>query len=156
MSHRDLTSRIVEAFAADAAKEPTITLRAGDAIDDYFEPQPFSPTEDRVSDAYLERHPCGVPHLDAASWRHYLPHLMEYALRHLERGSNVVDALLESLRPPDREPPRLGSLSPLQEYVVVAFLDVLAFSDESAHRELACLLLEEWWAPGALYRRVEE
>ena len=70
----------------------------------------------------------------------------------MRHSNNVTDALLSSLRPPDREPPRLASLSPEQEVLVTRFLDILAFSEESAHQELACQLLEEWWAPGALYR----
>jgi len=64
----------------------------------------------------------------------------------------VIDAFLTSLRPPDREPARLASLSVEQEAVVSAFLDVMAFHDTSVHQELARTALEEWWAPGALYR----
>ena len=59
---------------------------------------------------------------------------------------------LNNLRPPDRTPPRLASLSPEQENVVTAFLDLLAFSESSAHKDFACQILEEWWVPGALYR----
>jgi hypothetical protein len=65
----------------------------------------------------------------------------------------VTDALLWSLRPPDREPPRLGSLSAEQEAVVVAALDVLAFDPRSACQDLAMQVLEEYWVPGAFYRR---
>jgi hypothetical protein len=64
----------------------------------------------------------------------------------------VIDAFLSSLRPPDRQPPRLASLSVEQESVVSAFLDIMAFDDVSVHQELARTALEEWWAPGALYR----
>ena len=64
----------------------------------------------------------------------------------------LIEGLLWSLRPPDRDPPRLGSLSSEQEQVVVAFLDVLAFDDRSAYRDLAMQVLEECWVPGALYR----
>ncbi len=65
----------------------------------------------------------------------------------------VAEALLWSLRPPDREPPRLGSLSAEQEAVVVAVLDVLAFDERSLDRDLAMQVLEEYWIPGALYRK---
>jgi hypothetical protein len=68
------------------------------------------------------------------------------------RRLTKISTLLNSLRPPDREPPRLASLSPEQMAVVTGVLDLLAFSDESAYRDLACQVLEEWWAPGALYR----
>jgi hypothetical protein len=64
----------------------------------------------------------------------------------------VIDAFLSSLRPPDREPPRLASLSTEQEVVVAAFLDIMAFDDTSVHQDHARTALEEWWAPGALYR----
>jgi hypothetical protein len=64
----------------------------------------------------------------------------------------VTEGLLGSLRPPDREPPRLGSLSGEQEAVVVAVLDLLAFDERSGCRELAMQVLEEYWVPNALYR----
>ena len=65
----------------------------------------------------------------------------------------VIDGLLASLRPPDREPPRLASLSAEQEAVVVAVLDVLAFDERSLHRDLAMQVLEEYWVPNSLYRK---
>jgi hypothetical protein len=34
-----------------------------------------------------------------------------------------------------------------------ATLDGLAFDEQSAHQDLASQALEEWWAPGAIYRR---
>ena len=150
--HSELVSEAFAAFAAEVAAMPSLSLRAGNALDEYNEPPPFDASLDSISDAYLERFPWGIGFLDAASWRHVLPFLIEYALRNVERGSNVTDALLSSLRPPDREPPRLASLSVEQELVVTRFLDVLAFSKGSLHQELACQVLEEWWAPGALYR----
>ena len=89
------------------------------------------------------------------SWRHYLPALIDYALRHVDvPGAMVIEALLGGLRPPDREPPRLASLTKEQEAVVIAVLDVLAFDERSAHRPLAMQVLEEDWAPAALYRRL--
>jgi hypothetical protein len=53
----------------------------------------------------------------------------------------------------DRAPPRVGSLSAEQEAVVVALLDARGFDERSAHRDLALRVLEEYWVPGALYRR---
>jgi hypothetical protein len=150
-----LAARARAAFASDAASAPPVTLRGGDALDSYATAPPFEAEVDVPGDTYLERYaPCGLAHLDAASLRHYLPRLIDYALAHLDDpGSGVTDALLWSLRPPDREPPRLGSLSAEQEAVVVALLDVLAFDPRSVCPDLAMQALEEYWAPGALYRR---
>jgi hypothetical protein len=65
----------------------------------------------------------------------------------------VVDALLSSLRPPDRTPPRLASLTEEQEVVLREFLESLAFAGESnPYQDLAMQVLEEWWLPNALYR----
>ena len=152
MSHKALLKEIREAFATEAKITPSITLRGGNAIDEYNSPPPFEREVDAITDEYLETYPWGVSYLDAVSWRHYLPSMFEYALRNIDKGSLVIEALLSSLRPPDREPPRLASLSPVQEALVTQFLDVLAFSKGSANQELACQVLEEWWVPGALYR----
>ena len=143
---------VIDAFAAEANTTPAISLRAGNAMDDYDQPLPFDEEIDRVTDEYLNHYSSGIRYLDPVSFRHYLPHLIEYALRHLQQGSNVGDSLIDNLRPPDHEPPRLASLSEEQEAVVVRFLDALAFSEASAHKEAALQALEEWWAPGALYR----
>lgn len=152
MAYLELLERIESAFATDLRDHPIVSLRGGDALDDYKSPPAFEPQRDKVSDEYLQTFPWGVGYLDAPSWRHYLPSLMAYALRHLEQSSLVVDALLSSLRPPDREPPRLASLTAEQELMVTCFLDVLAFSPESVHQDMACQVIEEWWGPGALYR----
>ncbi len=141
------------AFAKDVASSPRITLRGGDALDGYEDPSPCDPALDEMTDTYLERYSGGLTFLDAASWRHYLPHLIEYAVRHFGRFTDVCDALLNNLRPPDREPPRLASLTPDQERVVTAFLELQAFSESSAHQDFACQVLEEWWIPGAQYRK---
>ncbi len=129
-----------------------MTLAQADAIDSYGD---VTRTENAqlTSDDYLARFHSGVPHLDAASWRHYLPQLADLALRRLDRGDMVVSALIQSLRPPDREPARLGSLSPHQESVVREVLEALAFEPRSQWQADACQALEEWWVPGALYRR---
>lgn len=147
-----LPRRAFEAFSEDIRARPALTLRGGNALDEYRQPEDFDPVIDAVSDSYFERHWWGVAHLDPASWRHYLPHLIEYALRLKRKHSMVIEALLASLRPPDREPARLASLTAEQDAVVADFLDVMAFDDRSVHQALARTALEEWWAPGALYR----
>ncbi|WP_147411190.1 DUF6714 family protein [Pseudomonas cavernicola] len=152
MNYPTLVSEVFSAFSVESAAVPSVTLRAGNALDDYSEPTNFDPCADVISDAYLEQYHWGIGYLDPASWRHYLPHLIEYAVRHVQVGSGVIDSLLNSLRPPDRDPPRLASLSAQQEAAVTRFLDFLAFSPESAQIGLACQVLEEWWVPGALYR----
>jgi hypothetical protein len=155
--HADIIQRAFEVFQADAAAAPPMTLRGGCAADEYAEPQAFDPALDEPTDAYLERYAFwGLAYLDAASWRHYLPRLIDYALRHIDSnapGTMAIDGLLCSLRPPDRQPPRLGSLSAEQEAVIVAFLDALAFDENSAHQGLAMQVLEEYWLPDALYRQ---
>jgi hypothetical protein len=70
----------------------------------------------------------------------------------LESHSLVVEALIASLRPPDRDPPRLGSLDSVQAGVVRELLEVLAYSPKSVYQAQACQALEEWWIEGALYR----
>ena len=147
-----LSARAFEVFAGELRAPPPVSLRGGNSLDEYEYPGPFDAEVDAVSDDYLERYWWGIAHLDAQSWRYYLPHLLEYSLRHRREHTMVTEAFLSSLRPPDREPPRLSSLSRDQESVVSAFLDVMAFDDASAHQELARTALEEWWAPGALYR----
>jgi hypothetical protein len=148
----DLVKAATLAFKAESAEPPSTSLRGGGALDDYKAPPAFDAQVDKATDAYLERYIWGLGYLDPRSWRHNVPILIEYSVRHAEEGSNVGDALLNSLRPPDRDPPRLASLSAEQEFVVVKLLDYLAFSGISRHQEFACQLLEEWWAPGALYR----
>ena len=148
----ELSAVAADAFVADSNAIPTLTLRGGNALDDRAKPPPFDEVIDRLTDEYVERFHWGIPHLDAASWRHVLPFLLAYALRNLEQASIVVDALLSSLRPPDRQPPRLASLSLEQEIIIGQVLDVLCFSPESAYHALACQTTEEWWEPNAMYR----
>ena len=110
---------------------------------------------DKPTDAYLERYTFwGQTFLDAASWRHYLPRWIDYAVRHASnRTTMVADGLLASLRPPDREPPRLASLSAEQEAVVVALLHHAASGSDAVYdAALARQVLEEWWMPNAWYR----
>jgi hypothetical protein len=94
----------------------------------------------------------GIPHLDPASWRHYLPALGALALDSLLSGSSAVSGLIQSLRPPDRDPPRLASLDKVQEAVIRELLEALAFSSESIWQAQACQALEEWWIENSLYR----
>ena len=93
-----------------------------------------------------------LPFLDAKSWKHYLALLLAVAVSNAEAAPNAVDGLLSSLRPPDRRPPRLASLSAEQEQVLVAVLEFLAFSENSSHSDAACTALEEWWGESPLYR----
>ena len=150
MSHTDLIADAFAAFSAEGSAFPAMTLRGGDALDLDKPAPPFDVLVDAISDDYLEAHPWGSGWLDATSWRHYLPFMMEYALRHITESSDVTDALLTSFRPPDRDPPRLGSLTKAQETVVLRFLDVLAHSEESGSMDLAALVMSEWWTPGAI------
>lgn len=151
----DLAARAFAAFAEDAAASPPLTLRGGADIDGYDNASPYDATLDQLTDDYLTRFAYwSLPHLDASSWRHYLPYLIDYALRHAgEPGDMVVEGLLSSLRPPDREPPRLASLSPEQEAVVTELLERLAFGPGSAHAAFATQVLGEYWVPNALYRK---
>jgi hypothetical protein len=149
---RDLVREAALAFV-EAAVAPPMSLRGGNAVDSYAAAPAFDSELDDPTDSYLESHYWGLAYLDPVSWRHYIPRLIEYALKHKgNSGTMVVDAFLASLRPPDREPPRFADLSAEQENVLVALLDVLAFDDDSVWSNGAALVLEEYWAPGALYR----
>ena len=156
MPHTDLIADIFAAFSAEGTAFPAMTLRGGDALDLDKPAPPFDVLVDAISDDYLEAHPWGSGYLDAASWRHYLPFMMEYALRHLTEASDVTDALLTSLRPPDRNPPRLATLTKAQETAVLRFLDVMAYNADSASMDLAAVVLSEWWTPGAIPKDLDE
>jgi hypothetical protein len=153
---KEIISRAYEVFRGEIDTVPPITLRGGAALDGYEEPPPFVHGIEEPTDDYLEKYAfAGLSFLDALSWRHYLPRLIDYALRHIhinDPGTMAIDGLLWSLRPPDRTPPRLGSLTPEQEAVVIAFLDELAFSDDSLYNDFTIQVLEEYWVPNALYR----
>ena len=71
-------------------------------------------------------------------------------------SGDVTDALLTSLRPPERTPPRLGSLAKAQETAVLRFLDVMAYSEDSASMDLAAVVLSEWWTPGAIPKDLDD
>lgn len=154
MSSASIVGRAFDVFRADAEASPPLTLRGGNALDGYSQPAPFDPAEDEPTDAYLEGFAFwGLGYLDARSWRHYLPRLIDYAFRCPTDPAMVTEALVRSLRPPDRYPPRLASLSADQEDVVRAFLEHAAFTDALPHVQTdAQQALEEWWLPHARCR----
>jgi hypothetical protein len=149
MSPAQLVRRALEVFEIDARVPPPLTLRGGCDLDDYLSPSGFDQVLDEPTDEYLQRHAFwGLGYLDASSWRHYLPRLMEYAVGQPDDPAMVIEALVRSLRPPDRYPPRLGSLNGDQEDVVRRFLECLAFDETYATaRDEARQALEEWWWP---------
>ena len=145
----DIVRIAFEIFTPDLEAPPPLTLRGGNAVDSYDRPEPFDPAHDQPTDEYLEGFTFwGLGYLDASSWRHYLPRLIDYTLRRPDNPAMVADALVQSLRPPDRYPPRLASLSPRQEAVVTAFLEHVALGDAASDvRDAAQQALEEWWLP---------
>ena len=154
MSTTPVVSRAFEVFRTDVAVPPPLTLRGGNAVDSYNQPMPFDPAEDEPTDAYLEGFAFwGLGYLDARSWRHYLPRLIDYAFRRPNDPAMVTEALVRSLRPPDRYPPRLATLSADQEDVVRSFLEQAALGDAIPHVQAeAQQALEEWWLPNARCR----
>ena len=153
----ELRRRIWGAFETERNPAPPMSLRAADAEDSYAEAPKYDSAEDGPTDEYLERYALhGLPYLDSGSWRFYLPLLMDYAVRHIgstSAGAMAIEGLLWSLRPPDREPPRLSSLTPAQEAVVTDCLRELALADDSRFSEAALQVLEEWWLKPSLYRK---
>ena len=149
-------ARANDVFRSDLDAIPAMTLRGGSAVSGYDAPPPYDPDIDAPTDSYLETYAFdGVGFLDASSWRHYLPRLIDYALRNIASnapGTMAIDGLLWALRPPDRDPPRLASLTAEQEAVIVAVLDELAFAPDSVYQADAMQVLQEWWIPNALYR----
>jgi hypothetical protein len=154
MTGDEIVRRAFEAFGGDTRAVPPVTLRGGNAIDGYDEAEPFDPARDEPTDAYIEGFAFwGLIYLDAQSWRHYLPRLISYAFRRPDDPAMAVEALIRSLRPPDRYPPRLTTLTAEQEAVVLAFLETLALDDGTGHgQDEAQQALEEWWLPGARHR----
>ena len=151
-----LAARAYDVFREDAERVPSITLRGGNALDSYDDPPPYDATIDEPTDAYLEQYAYhGMVFVDPPSWRHYLPRLIDYALRNIASnapGTMAIDAIFWALRAPDRDPPRLASLNSEQEKVIVEFLDEMAFADDSVYKDDAMEVIQEWWMPGALYR----
>jgi hypothetical protein len=154
MGMEEIVRRAFEVFRTDLASPPPLTLRGGNAVDGYTQPVPFDPAEDEPTDTYIEGFAFwGIGYLDARSWRHYLPRLIDYAVRHPDDPAMVAEALVRSLRPPDRYPPRLATLTSGQEDVVQSFLEQVALADVIPHlRAEAQQALEEWWLPDARCR----
>jgi uncharacterized protein DUF6714 len=154
MTPDEIVRQAFEAFREDTQAVPPLTLRGGNAVDGYDIAEPFDPACDEPTDAYIEGFTFwGLGYLDARSWRHYLPRLISYAFRRPDDPAMAVEALIRSLRPPDRYPPRLATLTAGQEAVVLAFLETLALGDSTGHgQEDAQQALEEWWLPGARHR----
>ncbi len=155
--HDTIVQQAYDVFRTDIATPPVTTLRNGNDLYTYESPMLYDPVADAPTDAYIEKYaPDAVFFLDPASWRHYIPPLIAYTLRHLpdpDSASTAADCFLATLRPPDSEPPRLRSLTPAQEAVIVAFLEALAFNDDMhKHEDDALIILEEWWLPNARYR----
>ena len=136
---------------------PPLSLRGGNALDDGLDVPAYDAQVDAPTAQYFEANHCGISYLDPISWRYYLPLFQAYALQNIRNPNSLaIESFLSSLRPPDRDPPRLESLSPDQKAAVVAFLDRLAFDEQSAWKSQAITALEEYWAPGALYRSAHE
>ncbi|PYR31658.1 MAG: hypothetical protein DMF90_25200 [Acidobacteria bacterium] len=154
MNTASIGTQAFEAFRADATAPPALTLRGANALDGYDRPTPFDPAADEPTDAYLEGFAFwGITYLDARSWRHYLPRLIDYSFRRQNDPAMVTEALVRSLRPPDRYPPRLGALNAEQEGVVRSFLEQVALGDAFPHLQTeAQQALEEWWLPNARSR----
>jgi hypothetical protein len=154
MEHTEYLRRVRLAFRVDLSAAPPLTLRGANAVDGYDEPEPYDQQLDAPTDEYLERFTFwAMPYLDAQSWRHYLPRLIEYALGHAADPHMVAEALVRSLRPPDRLSPRLATLDRRQEAVIVDLLKLIAVDDRPhGARDDALAALEEWWLPGARAR----
>jgi hypothetical protein len=157
MTRDTIAARAFDAFRRDAQPPPPLTLRGAYAVDGYDRGEPFDPSQDEPTDAYLETFAFwGLAYLDAQSWRHYLPRLIDYTLRRPDDPAMVVEALVRSLRPPDRYPPRLASLSADQESVVTALLQHVArHGDHGELAEEAQQALAEWWGPSPRSRPTE-
>lgn len=155
----DLIELVNKVFDDTTVNTPPMTLRGGSAVDSYDLPTEYNAHLDQPTDEYLQQFAYwGLPHLDPASWHYYLPFLIIYALRNATKDAPVesglaIEATLFSLRPPDREPSRFSLLTPEQEEVIVQFLDILAFDDDSDYQDYGMQVLEEYWIPGAIYRK---
>jgi hypothetical protein len=152
MDERELSERIRKVFNPSQCNPP-MSLRSGNSVDSCGEPLEWDLSDEAVDDAYLESYHWGLYHLDPESWRFYLPYFIDYALRHRGYGgSAATSTLLQNLRPPDRIPPRLASLSSGQEQLIIEFLEFLAYGEDSDCQDEALQVLEEYWMPDSLYR----
>jgi hypothetical protein len=132
-----------------------MTLKEGDDMDSYRTPSPEADAirDDwrRVSDSYLEQYHCGMTYVDQQSWLFYLPAFLSYSLRHPDTSALPLDACLNTLRPPDREPSRFKMLNDVQREIVRTVLDYLAFYERAVVQDSARLVLEEYWIENPLY-----
>lgn len=144
---------IKDAFANAGIEPPPLTLRGGDAIDGYDSPPPFDANTDQATGSYIEQYANGLTHLDTVAWLYYLPRFLALALDKVAEPSHIIiEALLWNLRPPDRDPPRLGALTSKQEAVILEVLEFLAFEPESKNQDFAMQVMEEYWIKDNLYR----
>lgn len=150
MTPAEVLAQVATAFPPEP---PTLTLRDGDAIDSYRPRPARTPDQnDEPTDDYLKRFAFGIAYLDPQSWRAYLPTLIAYAVKHRSDGSSLaIEFTLSSMRPPDRVPPRLATLTAPQREAVVSFLTLLGFDAESAFQDFALQVMEEYWIPSPLY-----
>lgn len=141
----DLKRRIQAVFPPEV-ETPALSLRGGNALDDYEAAPPFDAELDRPTADYFERFHFGIIYLDPESWRFYLPRLLEYALdQRASKTSAALDSFLYSLRSPDQDPPRFATLSPEQTSIVVEALEVLGFAADSTYQPDALQALDEYW-----------
>ena len=149
--NREVIERAYVVFHCEEVEIPPMTLRAGNAVDSYDSIIPYDQELDRVNDNYIQKYAYfALPHLDSLSWRYYLPFLIDFSLRHATaeaepESSLAVDGTLFSLRPPEREPPRLSILTAEQKSVIVQFLDLLAFDERFVYQDYAMEVMEEYW-----------
>ena len=81
--NQELIQSAYGVFHDELVKIPPMTLRGGDAVDSYDLPPPYDEELDQPTDDYLQQYAYfALPHLDALSWRYYLPFLIDYSLRH--------------------------------------------------------------------------
>jgi hypothetical protein len=93
---KEIFQRAFEAFPLEVEALPPMTLRSGAAVDGYDDPPLHDSAADIPTDSYLEQYAYAeLPHLDAASWRHSLTRLIDYALRNIRNstsGAMVLEA----------------------------------------------------------------
>ncbi|MFA6172757.1 MAG: DUF6714 family protein [Kiritimatiellales bacterium] len=144
----------ISAAFPEGAAHSVLSLRQGDEIDSHNTPTPDALPVDwrEVSERELEKHQWGFTHLDAESWRFYLPAFLAYSVRHFTRdGSLVIMACLNNLRPPDKVPSRFSTLTDSQRQAVISVWEFLTFGVESNFTANACQVLEEYWIERPLY-----
>jgi hypothetical protein len=95
VTHAEIVERARRVFAEDAARTPPMSLRSGEDADSYRVARPYVP-EDAPTQALIGQLAFwALPHLDAESWRHHLPHLIEYGLAHRsDAGDLAVEAIV--------------------------------------------------------------